>query len=103
MRQCVMGRCRLGDDHESAGAFVETMDDTRPTNPTNSGETHAAVADQGIDECPVRIPGRRVDNHACRLVDNNQMYILETDIERDRLSNRRRFFILGEDYDEFLP
>src|SRR6516225_3925229 len=98
-----MGGPRLGDNHKPAGVLVETMDDTGPANPADPGEAHATVADQRVDECSVRISWRWVDNHACRLVDDNQMCILEADIERDRLCNRRRFLILGEDYDEILP
>src|SRR6516165_2847207 len=45
VRQCVMGGLCLGDDHEPAGALVETMNDTGSTNPTDPGEARAAVAD----------------------------------------------------------
>ena len=39
------------------------------------------MADEGVDERAVRVSGRRVDNQARRLVDDDQMRILVADIE----------------------
>ena len=44
----------------------------------------------------------RMDNHAGRLVDDNQVCILEADIERDLLRLRHCIFSLGEYDDEIL-
>src|SRR5208283_5549837 len=62
----------------------------------------AAMGDQSIDEGSVQVARRRMDDHAGGLVDDDQMCILKADIERDRLSDRRRIFSFGENYDEIL-
>jgi len=43
-----------------------------------------------------------MDNHAGRLVEDDQMGILEADIERQGLRDRRWILILGEEYYEVL-
>ena len=43
---------------------------------------------QRVDERPLGIAGRRMHDHSGRLVDDDQMRILEADIERDRLRFR---------------
>ena len=53
------------------------------------------MAEQGVDERAVRIARSGVDNHARRLVDDDQMCILEADVERDRLRRRCRILNLG--------
>ena len=59
-------------------------------------------AEQGVDESAVGISRRGMDNHARRLVDDDQVCILEADIERDRLRDRRGILNLRENYDEIL-
>jgi len=97
-----MGRLGLGDDHQPARVLVETMHNPRPSNPTDSGQAGAAMAEEGVDEGAGRVSRRRVDNQPCGLVDHDQMCILKADIERHRLPSRRWIFILGENYDEIL-
>src|SRR6516225_7624397 len=60
------------------------------------------MAEQGVDESAVRISGGRMDHHAGRLVDDDQICILKADIELDRLRYRCRIFIIGDNYDEIL-
>ena len=43
-----------------------------------------------------------MDNHARRLVDDDQLCILEADIERDRLRDRHGLLNLRQNYDEIL-
>ena len=85
----------LGDDHQPAGVLVKAMHDARPPNPADCREVGAAVADQRVDEGAVRIARRRMDNQSCRLVDDNQMCVLEADGQRHRLRDRRGTVILG--------
>jgi len=101
-RKCVMRQLGFGDDHQPARALVEAMNDTRPANPADPGEARTAMADQGVDERPLRVSRRGVDNQPCRFVDDDQMPILELNIQRNRLRNRGRVCIIGKKYDEIL-
>src|SRR6266404_4882029 len=101
-RQRLVGSFGLGDDHQPADALVEAVHDARPSDPADSGEARAAMADQGVDEGAVRISRRRVDNQPCGLVDDDQMFILEADLQRDYLGDRLRVAILRQNYDEIL-
>ncbi len=60
------------------------------------------MIEERVDERAVGIAGSWVDDHARRLVDDDQICILEADIEPDRLRPRRRIFYLRENYDEIL-
>ena len=60
------------------------------------------MSEQRVDQGAVGIARRRVDHHAGRLVDDDQVCILEADIERDRLRCRLGIFNLRENYDEIL-
>jgi hypothetical protein len=64
------------------------MHDPWPADPADAGQTGAAMAEHGIDERPVWVSRGGMNNHAGRLVDDDQMCILEADIERDRLRLR---------------
>src|ERR1700730_5044683 len=101
-RQSLVGGLGLGDNHQPAGVLVETVHDARPPDPADSGEARAAMADQGVDEGAVRVSRRRVDNQSCGLVDDDQMFILEADLQRHWLRDRDRVAILGQNYDEIL-
>src|SRR5216683_6213014 len=92
----------LGDDHQPARILVEAMHDPRPSDPADAGQTRAAMAEQGVDESTVRVSRGGMDDHAGRLVDDDQMCILEAHIERDRLRFRSRILSLRENYDEIL-
>ena len=101
-REGVMGGLGLGDDHQPACVLVEAMDNPRSKNPANPKQTRAAMADQGVNECPIGVSRRGVDNQPCRLVDNDQMPILKADIQRNWLRNWARVHIIGKKYDEIL-
>src|SRR6266436_2026250 len=101
-RQGLVGSFGLGDDHQPAGVLVEAVHDARPPNSADSGQARAAMADQSVDEGAVRVSRRRMDNQSCGLVDDDQMFILEADLERHWLRGRRRVAILGQNYDEIL-
>src|SRR6266404_3776933 len=92
----------LGDDHQPAGILVEAMHNPRPADPADAGQTGAAMAEQGVYQRTVRVSWGGMDDHAGRLVDDDQMCILEADIERDRLRLRSRNLRLRENYDEIL-
>ena len=60
------------------------------------------MGDERVDERAVGIAGRRVNHQPRGLVDDDEMCILETDTERDRLRLRRCILRFGENYDESL-
>ena len=97
-----MRRLCLGDDHQAAGVLVEPMHDSRAADPADAGEARAAMGQQRVDESAVGISRGGMDNHARRLVDDDQVCILKADIERDRLRDRRGIVNLRENYDEIL-
>jgi hypothetical protein len=101
-RQCTMRGLGLGDDHQPARVLVEAMDNARSANPADPRQARAAMADQGVDECPIRVSRRGVDNQPCGFVDDNQMSILEADIQWNRLRNWHRVCNIGKKYDEIL-
>jgi hypothetical protein len=101
-RKCPMRGLGLGNDHQTARVFIEAMDNTRSANPADPGEARAAMADQGVYQCPVWVSGRRVDNQPGGLVDDDQVPILKPDFQRNRLCDRRRISIIGKKYDEIL-
>ena len=101
-RQRVMGDLGLGDDHQTARVLVETMDDTGPADPADPGKACTTMVDQRVYECTVRVSRRRVDNQPRGLIDDDQMCILKSDIQRDRLRYRRRIRMIRKDYNEIL-
>jgi hypothetical protein len=101
-RQRVMGDLGLGDDHQTTRVLVETMDDTGPADPADPGKACTTMVDQRVYECTVWVSRRRVDNQPRGLIDDDQMCILKSDIQRDRLRYRRRIRLIRKDYDEIL-
>ena len=54
------------------------------------------MGEQRVDQRAFRVARRRVDDHAGRLVDDDQMRVLEADHQRDRLGRRRGLLRLGQ-------
>ena len=67
-----------------------------PPDAADAGEARAAMRQQRVDQRAVRIAGRRVHDHPGRLVDHDQVRILEADIERDRLRDRHGVVGFGQ-------
>ena len=59
-------------------------------------EPPGAMVEQRIDQGAVEIARRRMDDHARRLVDDEQMIVLEDDLERDVLRFVMRRHGLGD-------
>jgi hypothetical protein len=100
--QSLMRGLGLGNDHQPARILIEAVNDSRAADPADAGQGAAAMAQQGVDEGAVRVSRSGMDNHARRLVDNDQMFILEADIERNRLRYRRRILNIRYNYDKIL-
>src|SRR6185436_11160530 len=85
------GLCR---DHDARCVLVETMNDAWAGDAANTGETRTAMMEQGIDQRAALLPGGRVNHHPGGLVDDDEVFVFEQDVERYgfglRLCVRRR-------------
>ena len=66
------------------------MDDARPSFAADAAQV-VDVVQQCVDESAARVPGRGMDDHSCRLVDDDDIGILIQDGQRQRFSLRCRF------------
>ena len=89
-RQPDMGVIRLGDDHQTAGVLVETMNDARAGLSSDAGKGVSAVGKQRVDEGSAGMTGAGMDHESGRLVDDKQMLVLMNDDERNVLANQGR-------------
>src|SRR5579864_248188 len=97
-----MRQLGLGDDDEPARVLVEAVDDPRPAHAADPGKALAAMGDKRIDQGAVGIARRRMDHQPGGLVDDDEMCILKTNAEGDRLCSRCRILSLGQNYDKSL-
>src|SRR6516225_4925446 len=92
-----MGKVRLSDHQEAGRILVEPMDNSRPAYPADAREAVAKVGDQGVDERASPIAWGGMHDEPRRLIDNEQLFILVNDRERDvlrfRLSRHRRGYV----------
>jgi hypothetical protein len=79
-----VGPIGLGHQNHARGVAVEAMDDPRPLDSADSGESWRVRQDR-VHECPVIVPRRRMDDHPRRLVHRYDGLILIEDLERDSL------------------
>ena len=66
------------------------MNDAGALHAADAGQAFAAMADQRIDQRPRRVSRRRMHDEPGRLVDDEEMGVLEDHVERDVLAGRRR-------------
>ena len=86
--KAVMRLLRLRDDQKAAGVFVDPVHDPRPFHAADAGKLVPAVGQERVDQGSVRIAGCRVDHQTGRLIDDEQVGVLEDDVEPDRLGLR---------------
>lgn len=75
--QAFKGRFGLGDDHDAARILVEPVDDPGTLFAANALEVIAAMGEQGVYQRSVRCAGCRMDDHASRLVDDDEMSVFK--------------------------
>ena len=75
----------LGDDQQTRRILVDPMDDSRPRHAADPRQAATAVVQQGVDQRAVGISGGRMDDQSRRLVDDQQMFVLEHDPQRNIL------------------
>src|SRR5438105_1004455 len=78
-RQGAMGGLGLGNDEEPARVLVETMHDARPAHSADPGEAGTAMRQQRVNQGALWIARRGMHHQAGRLVDDDQVLVLETD------------------------
>ncbi|MHC2247105.1 hypothetical protein ACVJH7_006412 [Bradyrhizobium elkanii] len=81
--QRLVGVVVLGDHHQSRGVLVEAVHDARPLDPADAGQARAAMRDQRVDQRAAGVAGGGMHDEAPRLVDGDDVVVLEHDIERD--------------------
>jgi hypothetical protein len=91
-RQAFMGDVGLGDHQQPRCILVDAVDDARSGDPADPRQARAAMVEQRVDQSPVEISRRRVNDQPGGLVDHEQMFVFEHDPQRDilRLIMRRR-------------
>lgn len=72
-----MGLVRLGCDNQPRRTLVDSVYDTGAGNAANTRKSAGTMVEQGVNQCAIRISGRRMDDQSGRLVDNDQMFVLE--------------------------
>ena len=86
--EAVVRRVVLGDDQEPGRVLVEPVHDARPPDAADPGKAFAAMRDQRVDQRAGLVPGAGMHDEPGRLVDDDEVVVLEDDVERDRLGLR---------------
>ena len=97
LRQVAVSNIVLGDDHDARRVLVEPVNDAGAAHAANAGEGIAAMVDQRVDERTGPVAGAGMDNETSRLGNDDDIFILVEDIERNILALRGRIFGLGQD------
>jgi desampylase len=81
---------RLRHDKQPRCFLVDPVDNAGPRDAANARKTPGAMMQEGVDQCAVEIPCRRVNDQPGGLVDDKEMLVLEDDFERNVLRNIMR-------------
>lgn len=84
----LVGAVVFRDDHQAGGVLVQPVDDAGPLHAADAGERRAAMGDQRVDQCAGFMARGGMDHEVLRLVDDDEVAVLEHDIERDILAFR---------------
>ena len=87
-RECHVRGVSLRDHEQTAGVFVEAVDNTRPERSADARQSLRAVRDQRVDERAVGIAGASVDDEPGGLVDDDQVFVFIDHGKRHRLRPR---------------
>ncbi len=95
LRQSTMRTIILCDHQYARSLFVQPVNNPRTANTADPRQALPAMRNQRVNQRTILVPGRRVHNKPCRLVDDNDVLILKQDIKRNILPNgisRDRFW-----------
>ena len=84
-RQAGVGEVVFRHHQQAAGILVNAVDNPRPGHPVDPGKGIPAVIQQGVDQGPVFMAGRRVHHHPFGLVHHQQVPVLVHNIQGDIL------------------
>jgi eukaryotic-like serine/threonine-protein kinase len=90
----LVGEVGFRNNEAAGGVLVEAVDDAGPLDAADAGELAVAVMEQGVDQRAIGISRCRVDDHAGGLVEDDEIFILKQNIQRDvlrRVVERNRF------------
>ncbi len=80
--QAAMGTVAFGDDDNASRSDVESVNDTGALHAPDAAQV-VAVGQECVDQRPCWVTGRRVNDHARRLVDDDEIFVLKHDREWD--------------------
>ena len=90
--QPFMGQRRFCCHQQTRSILIDPVDDAGPCNSADTGQfapsIGGAMVKKSVDQGAVWIARCRVDDHARRLVHNDQVFIFEYDIQRNVLRLR---------------
>ena len=75
----------LGRDDQPAGILVDAVDDARTRDAADPRQLPRAMVQQRVDQRAVKVAARRMHDQPRRLVDDDQVFVLERDDEVDVL------------------
>lgn len=78
---------RLGHDQQAAGLLVQPVDNSRPPYPADARQAVTAMGNQGIDQRSRRVACTRVDDEACRFVDDDHICVFMDNAQRNGLAH----------------
>lgn len=81
----LVGGVGFRDDEAAGGVLVESVDDAGALDAADAGELAFAVVEQGVDESAVGVAGRGVDDDAVLLMEDEDVFVLVEDIQRNIL------------------
>ena len=83
-RQRLVRGVVLCNDQKSARQPIDAVHDARPDLPACAGQRPEAVQKR-VDERSGRIPGRRMNDHALRFIDDGKVVVLVNHVKRNVL------------------
>ena len=92
----------LGDDDQAGGLLVQAMDHSRSLGLTLRREAPTA-SQQGVDQRPTPVAGRRVHYHPRGLIHHQQRFVLIDDTDWNVFPGNRPFLDLGDLYPDDFP
>ena len=85
--KALMRRIVFRNDQQAAGVLINAVHDARPVFAVDAGQAVPAVIHQCIDQRAAPVSRRGMHDHAARLVDHNDVAVLEHNVQRNVFRN----------------